>query len=126
ESTDEFRRYVGATDRASLKRALSTADGMIFRDSRSQLWVRDEASGEQTALDNVGTLFVYSSRDSFRRVLVENGFAQGMHDLVNSGPHWRHCIVGAEQQRDAFVRELALQVLGEDGILRSSDGSVTH
>ncbi len=62
-------------DKERLVEALTDCAGLLYRDGRGQLWIRD-AYGQQVVLDELGLVYAYPDDPSVRSVLAELGIPE--------------------------------------------------
>jgi hypothetical protein len=126
EAITNWNTFLGSVDRTSLLRAIAQHDALIFRDSRTQLMIRNPTTKESVVLDETGVMYLYSDSQLFRQPLVGAGLIEGVHELIGAGEHWRHCVENSATHLGLFVNELGLLAVDDDGVPLPQQHRRTH
>jgi len=103
-----WQRHHGIVTTGALLEAMARCEAFVFRDSRSQLFVRDPHSLEYIVFDDDGVIYVYSGDERFRDVLARSGFQERIEELIGRAGWWGQFPPNGPDHEAEFLRLLRL------------------
>jgi len=103
-----WQRFHGVASNGALHEAMARCEAFIFRDSRSQLCVRNPRTLEYAVFDDDGVIYVYSGDERFRDLLSRAGFEERVEELIGRRGWWGQFPPDGPNQGCEFIRLLRL------------------
>ena len=96
-------------DKDRLVEALKTCAGLLYRDGRGQLWIRD-AYGQQIVLDELGLVYAYPDDPGLRSVLADLGVPEDASPTMADRDYVRvEYSADADEEETALLTTLGMQ-----------------
>jgi len=103
-----WQRFHGVAANGALLEAMSRCEAFIFRDSRSQICVRNPRTLEYAVFDDDGVIYVYSGNERFRELLAQAGFEERVEELIGRRGWWGQFPPDGPNQAAEFIRLMRL------------------
>ena len=104
-----WRRYFGTARLDRLMEVIRSVEELVFHDGGSMICVRSSDSGEYIALDEHGTLFIYSSDRGYLNLSEELGFESRVNELIDAQGHWQVRPAHHQKQSRNLIKSLNLK-----------------
>lgn len=106
---DGWVRFCGIVALDELVAAIQAAEELVFHDGGSMLCAKDLETDEYIALDEHGTLFIYSDDRAYLGLCEQVGLENRENELINAQGHWQVRPKHHEEQGKQFVQWLNLK-----------------
>jgi hypothetical protein len=103
-----WQRFHGVAANGALLEAMSRCEAFVFRDSRSQICVRNPHTLEYAVFDDDGVIYVYSGDERFRELLSQAGFEERVEELIGRRGWWGQFPPDGPNQGAEFIRLMRL------------------
>jgi hypothetical protein len=111
ETRDPWIRHFGKVLKIDCWNAIEDHRELVFRDSATQLCIKDGEYFEYLVLDEYSVLYVYSNHLVVQKLLEEEGFEERNERLISSLSTEVYTIADAEAARRSFTQRLKLMPL---------------
>jgi len=100
---------LGVSRLGLLIEVMRSVEERVFQDGGSMICVRRPETEEYIALDEHGTLFIYSSDSGYLSLCEQLGFENRENELLDAAPHWHVRPAHYKTQSRPFIKTLGLK-----------------